>query len=242
MGLAHPLQAPDLPSADLLTAIVINELSQLPQRILLVLDDYHVLHNSQILQLVERVLNQPQNQLHLIIISRIDPLLPLPRLRLQQGMVEIRRQELRFSDQEAEEFLRTTAAGQLDPDTIIRLNQHVEGWIAGLRLASLTVQHPQPAIPFSLNSLEDAQTFSANYLFTEVLAQQPLAVQEFLLQTAFLDRFCTDLGRDIVRFSSPNISAAAMIDDLQRANLFIIPLDEAGDWYRYHHLFQQMLQ
>ena len=134
------------------------------------MDDYHVLQNSQILQLVERVLNQPQNQLHLVIISRIDPLLLLPRLRLQQGMVEILRQDLRFSDQEAKEFLRTTAAGQFDPDTIFRLNQHVEGWIAGLRLASLTVQHSAPASPFLLNSLADTQTFIANYLITEVLA------------------------------------------------------------------------
>ena len=236
--LAQVLQAPDLPSTDLLTAIVINELSQLPEPMLLVLDDYHAIHNKQILHLIERLLNQPQNRVHLVIISRIDPLLPLPRLRLQQGLVEIRRQELRLSDQEAEAFLQTTSARHLDSDTIIGLNHHVDGWVAGLLLAVLSRQK----LDLTLDSLGKAQDFIINYLFTEVLIQQPPEVQEFLLQTAFVDRFCADLCRDLVQFSVKGASVLSVIAHLQQANLFIIPLDDGAYWYRYNHLFQQMLQ
>ena len=236
--LAQVLQAPDLPSTELLAAIVVNELSQLPEPMRLVLDDYHALHNPKILRLVERLLNQPQNQMHLIIISRIDPLLPLPRLHLQQGLVEVRRQELRFSDQEAEIYLRKNAANQLNPETIMRLNHHLDGWIAGLHMAILSGQN----LGATLDSIGKNQEFITNYLFTEVLEEQPLEVQEFLLQTAFIDRFSADLAQDIVTFSVPDTSARSVIDYMQRAHLFIIPLDEEEGWFRYHHLFQQMLQ
>ena len=241
-GLSRALQAPDLPTTGELAALMLDDLSQLPEPILLALDDYHLIHNPDILQLVGRILEQAHNRLHLVLVSRRDPLLPLPRLRLQQGMVEIRERDLRFSDEEAAQFWETAVPHQSDPDAIIRLNRQVEGWIAGLRLASLTVQRPEQTTPFSLDSLGDAHRFIATYLFTEVLAQQSLEVQEFLLQTAFVDRFCADLGCALVHFSSPNSSAKTVIADIQQANIFIISLDEMGGWFRYHHLFQQMLQ
>jgi LuxR family maltose regulon positive regulatory protein len=242
MGLSRTLQVPDLPTDDTLAAIVINELNQLPQPILLVLDDYHVIHNSSILQLVERILGQSQNRLHLVIISRMDPLLPLPRLRLQQGMVEIRQEDLRFSDEEAGLFLRTAVTEPVAPETITRLNQRLEGWVAGLRLLSLSMQNSEQAQKFSLESQAGAREHITHYLFTEVLAQQTPEVQQFLLQTAFVNRFCASLGDALMAFAPEHSAAQRIIAHLRRANLFIISLDEEGNWFRYHHLFQQMLQ
>ncbi len=241
-ALWHSLQLPDLPPPATLTALVINAISQLPQAILLVLDDYHVIYNSDILQLVERILEQSQNRLHLVIISRIDPLLPLARLRVQQDMVEIRHQDLRFSDQEAENFLITAVSAPIDPQMANQLNQRVEGWIAGLHLVSISMQNPKQNKTYLHEIQGTAQDFIANYLFTEVLAQQPTDVQEFLIQTAFVDRFCADLCNQLVRYSSKKRVSQELIAYLQRTNLFIIPLDEQANWFRYHHLFQQMLQ
>ncbi len=238
-GLTRVLQAPDLPAAGTLAAIVINDLSQLPQPLVLALDDYHLLRNRTILQLVERILEQAPNRLHLVIISRMDPLLPLPRWRTQPGMLEIRQEDLRFSDAEAAQFLQTTAVAPIAPEIVPRLNQQLEGWVAGLRLLALSLQDSESAPIVSPEFQAGAREYITHYLFTEVLAQQTPDVQQFLLKTAVTDRFCADLA-DVL--SPEQAAARQIIAYLKRADLFIIPLDEAGEWFRYHHLFQQMLQ
>lgn len=240
--LSRILQAPDSPTVDELSATIVNELNQLPERLVLVLDDCHVIQNTSILQLVGRILDHPPSRFHLVMISRTDPLLPLPRLRLKLNMSEVREQDLRFSDQEADHFLRTSIPYQLDRERVKLLNQRVEGWVAGLKLASLSLQHPNRLETLFHASQMGAQDFTVNYLFSEVLAGQPTGIQEFLLQTAFVDRFCAELCRGLVRFSAEGSSVQEIITHLLRVNLFVIPLDEIGRWYRYHHSFQQMLR
>ena len=240
--LGRILLAPDLPTPQTLSSILINEINGLPHPILLVVDDYHTIHNQNILQLVERVLMHTKQRLHLIIISRVDPLLPLPRLRLQQEIVEIRRQDLRFSDEEAGLFLQTAVSTPLAPQIISQLNQRMEGWVAGLRLASLSLQTVAVTEQLPLDIDQDTQGYITNYLFLEVFTQQSEEIQSFLLHTAFFNRFCAELCQLLLEGTADNHHAQEHIAFLQEANLFIISLDEDGHWFRYHHLFQQMLQ
>ncbi len=241
-GLLQILQEPDLPAPSILAEVVINDVSQLPRSILLVLDDYHLLHNAAILRLVARVLAQADDKLHLVLISRGDPLLPLPRLRLQQALVEIRQHDLRFADAEALAFLQMVLNREFDSGQVAVINQQMEGWVAGLRLATLSLQHSEQA-ELTLPDLEgNPQNVIAGYLFAEVLGKQTTAVQEFLLQTAWVDRFCVGLGAKLVQFSAADADIQEIIAYLQRAGLFIVPLPAQAGWYRYHHLFQQILR
>ena len=241
LQLSKILTAPDLPLPETLSALVINELNQLPHPILLVFDDYHTIHNNQILQLVERILTHATTT-HLVIISRADPLLPLPRLRLNGMMVELRQQELRFSDKEAIDFLQTAVSAPLNAQQIEQLNQQVEGWIAGLRLASISMQTSQANDAIVQKMANDRQGDIANYLFMEVLSQQPPHIQQFLLHTPFVERFSAKLCHALLPNNDSIYTAQSIITYLQSSNLFIISLDDSGEWFRYHHLFQQMLQ
>ncbi len=240
--LDHILQAPDLPFMAALAAPIINGIENLPQRLMLVLDDYHTLNNNRITQLIERMVDQAPTKFHLVIVTRSDPLLPLARWRLRGSMVEIRQNDLHFLDQEAAQFMQTAVDEHLDPDFIIRLNQHMEGWIAGLRLASISFSDHPPEEILSTNLSGDLQNSITSYFFTEVLSHQPAHVQNFLLQTAFVDRFCVELSQDLVQFSIEDVPHRDIISHLLQSNLFIIPLDQINDWFRYHHLFRRMLQ
>jgi len=231
------LQVPDLPAENELSALVINELGKLPYPLLLALDDCHLVTNPIILQLLERFLTQSQQKLHLVMMSRMDPLLPLARLRLQ-GIVEIRQKDLQFTDDEAGAYLQTVTGDVAADDTIVCLNGRLEGWIAGLRLLALSAGDICRAEQMTLEMQPGARNYISQYLFTEVLAQQEPDVQQFLLRTAFVDRFCPELGDALMM----PLASAPIFEHLRRANLFVIPLDEDGVWFRYHHLFQQMLQ
>lgn len=234
--LRRVLQLPDLPTQEELTALVINEFGQLPSPFILILDDCHLITKPSISQLLARLLAQPQQNLHLVMISRMDPLLPLPRLRLQ-GMVEIRQRSLQFSDEEAADYLQKMV-GDVASDTVASINGRLEGWIAGLRLMALSFADMGQAEQETLAMLPGARDYISQYLFTEVFAQQSPEVKQFLLKTAFVDRFCASLGDALL---SP-LATEPIIDHLLQANLFIIPLDRSGTWFRYHHLFQFMLQ
>ncbi|MEA3334739.1 MAG: LuxR C-terminal-related transcriptional regulator [Chloroflexota bacterium] len=227
-----------LPASNLLVATLINDIADLPGPLVLVLDDYHHILDDAILHLVDRLVTSQPAQLHLVIIARADPLLPLPRLRVRQQMTEIRAQDLRFGGDEAELFLQMVVGNRVDHQMAIALNRRAEGWIAGLRLAALSIQgEDDPAA--LLTSYQDSR-FVTEYLVSEVLMHQPDEMREFLLRTAILDRFCADLC-DVVT-QQPAGSSAKRLEELERANLFLTPLDETKDWYRYHNLFQDMLR
>ncbi|MEA3440355.1 MAG: hypothetical protein U9R58_08735, partial [Chloroflexota bacterium] len=232
------LRSPQTPTVDYLAGTLTNEIDDLPGSIMLALDDYHFINEKAIQQLMARLINYQPASLHLVIATRSDPLLPLPRLRADQQIFELRSEDLRFSAEEAEQFLRYATDGAIDHNTTIAINQRTEGWVAGMQLAALSIQSRDQAA-FLEGFRGDTNKFILEYLVNEVLMGQPVDVQQFLLKTAILERFCADLC-DAITGKHPD-QELTILEVLKRANLFLIPLDEKGYWFRYHHLFQQML-
>ncbi|MFE5323910.1 LuxR C-terminal-related transcriptional regulator [Paenibacillus sp. NPDC056579] len=241
------LQSPQLPTAESVIASLINEITSITDHFVLVLDDYHVINaNGPINDAVVLLLERMPPQMHLVIITREDPRLPLARLRVRDDLTEIRAADLRFTSSETTEFLDGVMGLSLAPEQVALLESRTEGWIAGLQLAALSMQgHEDPAqlIP----SLTGSHRFVLDYLVEEVLKKQPAAVQHFLLSTSILDWLCgplcdavldTDFGEQSVPFTS----GREILAYLEQANLFIVPLDDERRWYRYHHLFAELLR
>ncbi|MBN2048270.1 MAG: hypothetical protein JW750_10545 [Anaerolineaceae bacterium] len=231
------LRAGQLPPAGVLSAALINDLARIPDPFLLVLDDFHVVQDSTILEAISELVQHCPQSLHLVLISREDPPLPLARLRARNQLTEIRINDLRFTHAEIDQFLNEVLEYPLSPGDQIALEERTEGWAAGLHLAGLLIgerQNPSAII----EKLSGSQRYILNYLTEEVLSQQPDDVIRFLLQTSLLDRLHPDLcgavcGREDSR---------EMLERLYAENLFIIPLDDNGQWYRYHHLFADVLR
>ena len=224
-----------------MAAVLINDIDSLQDPVILVLDDYHLIHNEAAHSLISKLIEkQPQN-LHLAIASRTDPLLPLPRLRASGEVTEIRSSELRFTDAETETFLGQRMGLALDREAIAALNMQAEGWIVGLRLAVLSIRG-QKDLFVLLNKLKGQSiTFVNEYLVAEVLEQQPEAIRAFMLQTAILDQLSGSLCEAVTGMDDPQWNGQAYLEWMVSANLFVIPLDERGEWFRYHHLFQDLL-
>src|SRR5262249_5498037 len=174
---------------------------------------------------------------HLVLATRADPALPLARLRAQGQLTEVRTADLRFGAAEASTFLRAVMGLDLPPEAIATLEHRTEGWIAGLQLAALSLQGRTDA-PAFLAAFSGSHRYVLDYLSDEVLGRQPAAVQQFLLHTCILERLSGPLC-DAVREQE---GSQAMLETLERANLFVVPLDDERGWYRYHHLFAQVLR
>ena len=229
--------APALEAA-LLSAI--NMISEGEVSAVLVLDDVHVLHNSGVASLMTFLLDHQPTNLHLVIATRTDPPLPLARLRARGQMLELRAQDLRFTESEAAEFLTHTMGLELQPEWIAALEQRTEGWIAGLQLAALSLSgHDDPAA--FVGALTGSHRYIIDYLVDEVLAHQLPAVRDFLVQTSILDRLCAPLCAAVLPSTSP-AEAQTVLEELDRSNLFLMPLDDQRRWYRYHHLFADSLR
>ena len=235
------LQAPDLPSPAKLAAVLINDLNHLPRVFSLVLDDYHLLHNVEVLEMMRLVVKHSHPMMNLIIVSRTDPFLPLPRLRLEQQLLEIREHDLRFSDGEARVLLQMRGSKKLDEKAVVELNRHVAGWAAGLCLEAMSLQRSQEVSSLAKDLRGETKDFVTEYLFNEVMVKQSPEIQQLLLRSAFVERFCADLCDELV-YPDAEKPAQALIDEIKQSNLFVVTLDKAEGWYRYHHLFQQMLQ
>jgi len=233
------LQTPQPPPIETLLTGLLNEITELPEKVILVLDDYHLLDSQTVDSALAFVLDHLPPQLHLVVTSRADPNLPLARLRARSQLTELRAADLRFSPHEAAEFLNRVMGLNLSEENIAALEARTEGWIAGLQLAALSIQgHTDPAR--FIQSFTGSQRFILDYLLEEVLHRQPESIQTFLLHTSILDRFCGPLCEAVTgSFSS---SGQEILAYLERANLFIIPLDNEMRWYRYHHLFGDMLR
>lgn len=216
---------------------LINELAAAGCPIILTLDDYHVIHHARIEELMTFLLTHQPPNLHLIIASRSDPALPLAQLRARGQLLELRARDLRFTEEEAAAFFSQTMGLTLRPEWIAALEQRTEGWIAGLQLAALSMQGRDDAQTF-IQEFTGGQHFVLEYLVEEVLQRQPESLQKFLLQTSILLRLCAPLC-DAVTESAGSDAALA---DLQRRNLFIVPLDGEHTWFRYHHLFAEFLK
>ncbi|MFO7681014.1 MAG: LuxR C-terminal-related transcriptional regulator [Chloroflexota bacterium] len=215
----------------------INEISTAACPTILPLDDYHLIHHAGIEAMLTFLFDHQPHNLHLIIASRSDPVLPLARLRVRGQLLELRARDLRFNGEETAVFFTQTMGLTLRPDWIAALEQRTEGWIAGLQLAALSMQGRADAQTF-IQNFTGSQHFVLEYLVEEVLQRQPESLQHFLLQTSILQRLCAPLG-DAVTASAESEAALA---DLQRRNLFIIPLDDERYWFRFHHLFAEFLK
>ena len=242
------LQAPQaIPIEPVLTALV-NDLVALTTPLLLVLDDYHLITLPEIHRSVDLMLDHLPPTVRLVISTREDPPLALARLRARGQLTEIRAAELRFSAGEAAVFLNTALALPLPDPDIATLVARTEGWITGLRLAALSLQHTTDQHAF-VAAFSASDRFLTDYLVDEVLSQQPPHRKAFLLQTAILHQLCGPLCDAVLGIGQPGSAAhierssysQQILDDLDRANLFLIPLDRERRWFRYHHLFAEFL-
>jgi LuxR family transcriptional regulator, maltose regulon positive regulatory protein len=224
---------------DLLLGMLINALSQEPSPIVLVLDDYHIIQNEHIHAALIQLLARMPAHFHIAITSRSEPPLDLSRLRARGQLTEIQMDALGFSESESASFLNQTMRLDLTAEDIAQLTQRTEGWAAGLQLAALSLKsiEREKADAF-IRSFGGNHRHIADYLADEVLQRQPQEVQTFLLQTSLLEKLSAPLCEAVTGTEN----AQAMLETLERANLFIVPLDGERQWYRYHSLWAEMLQ
>jgi LuxR family maltose regulon positive regulatory protein len=216
---------------------LINRVAAAAGRKLLVLDDYHVLHTPAIHQAIVFLVEHTPPTLRLAISSRADPPLPLARWRARRDLTELREADLRFRVEEAHEFLTAIMGVALTGQEVVTLEQRTEGWIAGLQLAALSMQGADD-LARRVARFAGGHIFIGDYLAEEVLQRQPPDIQQFLLDTAILPRLCGDLCQAVTGRGD----SAAVLAALERGHLFLIPLDDERVWYRYHHLFAEMLR
>jgi ATP/maltotriose-dependent transcriptional regulator MalT len=227
-------QAPDLRGSLLPT--LVNELAELTSSVALVLDDYHMISNRHCHDQLEFVLLHLPRVTQIVLVTRMDPPLPLGRLRAVGDLLEIRVPELRFVAAEADALVRAVSAVQLDETDLADLVQRTEGWPAGIYLAALSLRgHPSPSS--FIRQFTGDNRFVGDFLVQEVLSRQPGEIRHFLCRTAILDRFTASLCDAVVG----SANAAEIIDILERENLFLVALDDDRQWFRYHQLFGQML-
>jgi len=237
-GLLTALQSPQPLQIETILTTLLNEISTLPEPFLLILDDYHLIDSQPVDQALTFLIEHQPPQMHLVITTREDPSLPLSRLRARCQCIELRTTDLRFSPAEAADFLNRVMGLNLSEETIAALEARTEGWIAGLQLAAISMQGHKDATGF-IQSFTGSHRFVMDYLLEEVLQQQPENIQAFLLRTSILERMCGPLCDAILL--DPSIPGQTTLEYLERANLFIIPLDNERRWYRYHHLFRELL-
>ena len=230
------LQASPLPVSNVLTTLL-NDIAQQPESLMLVLDDYHAVDSQAIDEALTFLLDNLPPQLHLVITSREDPNLPLARLRVRGLLTELRAADLRFTVAETAVFLQKVMGLNLTEDQIAALETRTEGWVAGLQMAALSMRGQEDVSGF-IQSFTGSHRFVLDYLLEEVLHQQPEHVQEFLLKTAVLTRLTGSLCDAL----TGDDNGQEILESLERNNLFIVPLDDQRVWYRYHHLFANVLQ
>ncbi len=239
---ASLLQAEQFPPADRVATLLINDLADVSEDVVLVLDDYHLIHNSDVHTLLDLLIEHRPLPLHLVLASRSDPPLPLARWLARGHLNGLRRDDLRFTLEETQAFLSRVLGSVAAHETAVALQERTDGWIAVLRLATLSLRGTpdQAAFMHRLRHYSDRNVSS--YLVEEILSQQAPAVQELLLQTSILEQFCAELCTAILGSDASHKQVQATLDWLERSNVLIIPLDERQGWYRFHHLFQQLLQ
>ncbi len=227
------------PFEAMLTTFV-NELSRLSRRALLVLDDYHLITSPRVHETLADFVEHLPPALHLLILSRNDPALPLARLRVRNELNELRAVDLRFSSEEARVFLERVLSVPLSTEVVEHLQERTEGWVAGLQLASLALRGRATTrdIEQFLVAFSGSQRHLLTYFVTEVLDAQPEPLQMFLLQTCVLDRLSAPLCDAVTGRADSHL----LLEELERANLFLEPLDDEQRWYRYHALFAEAMQ
>ena len=222
----------------LLTALL-NEVSKMPEHFVLILEDYHSIDSRPVDRALDFLVEHQPPQMHLVITTREDPQLPLARYRARGQLTELRAADLRFTPGETAELLNQVTGLGLSGENIAALETRTEGWVAGLQLAAISIQGHKDAAGF-IQSFTGSHRFVMDYLIEEVLQQQSESIQTFLLHTSILERMCGPLCDAILLDST--VSGQATLEYLERSNLFIVALDNERRWYRYHHLFGDLLR
>src|SRR5438874_6746884 len=235
-GVLGVLQSPQPPPTEAILTALLNEITTLPDNFVLVLDDYHVIDAKPVDMALTYLVEHLPPQMHLVIATREDPQLPLARLRARSHLTELRAADLRFTASEAAAFLNQVMGLSLSAADIAALEDHTEGWIAGLQLAALSMQGHQD-VPGFIRAFAGDHRYIVDYLVEEVLQRQPAPVRSFLLQTSILDRLSGPLCDAVTGQEESN----ARLEALERGNFFVVPLDNQRHWYRYHHLFAEVL-
>jgi LuxR family transcriptional regulator, maltose regulon positive regulatory protein len=241
-GVLAALQSPQPPQSESILTALLNEITTLRDHFILVLDDYHVIDSKPVDNALTFLIEHLPPQMHLVITTREDPQLPLARLRARSQLTELRAADLRFIPAEAAEFLNQMMDLNLSAENIAALEARTEGWITGLQLAALALhgalskQGHTDASHF-IRSFTGSHRFVLDYLVEEVLQRQPEHIRSFLLQTSILDR----LNGPLCDAVTERKDGRGLLEILERGNLFIVPLDDQRQWYRYHHLFTEVL-
>lgn len=231
------LDAPRKPSDEILMTELVNDLGLNADPLILVLDDYHAIRTPTIHQQIAFLLEHQPPSLHLVLMTREDPLLPISQLRAGGELLEIRQRELRFTSNEIAAFLERITASQLSADDMAALERRTEGWIAGLQLAALSMQGREDLKGF-VQAFSGSNRFILDYLMEEVFQGQSPEVRQFLLRTSILERLCGPLCDAVAGATG----SQALLERLDQANLFIVALDQSREWYRYHRLFGELLR
>jgi LuxR family maltose regulon positive regulatory protein len=234
LTMLHSSQSPPIES--MLTALL-NEIAAMPDDFILVLDDYHIIDVQPVDQTLAFLIEHLPPRMHVVIATREDPQIPLARLRARGQLTELRAADLRFTLTEAAEFLNRVMGLHLSGDDIVDLETRTEGWIAGLQMAALSMQGRSDTASF-IQAFTGSHRFVLDYLVEEVLQRQPEHMRSFLLQTAVLDR----LNGSLCDAVTGREDGRGTLETLERDNLFVIPLDDRRQWYRYHHLFAHVLK
>jgi LuxR family transcriptional regulator, maltose regulon positive regulatory protein len=231
------LRSPQPPPVAAILSTLINDISSFPDKFSIVLDDYHLIKTQSIHEALTFLLEHLPPQVHMILTTRADPPLPVSRLRARNQLTELRADDLRFTLNEGAVFLNDVMGLRLSVDDIATLETRTEGWIAGLQLAALSMQGHDDVSGF-IQAFSGSHRHVLTYLAEEVLEQRPEGTLSFLLQTSILDRLCGSLCDAVTE----QHDGQETLEKLEQANLFIVSLDNEGKWYRYHHLFAEVLR
>lgn len=251
VGFIEMVEAHPELKADELISYTINQVVESSINFLLIIDDVHFITNPEIFHALSNLIDHLPSNMRLIMSGRVDPSLPLARWRAHGQLVEIRTPDLRFNNEETSIFVKQSAVLSSTKDSIIdALTRSTEGWAAGLQMTLLAFHsefqskggEPTKILDWLVNELNGSHRFILDYLLEEVLNHESSQVREFLLRTSVLERFNADLCASVCVPETSVSEAQMMLEDLERANLFIIPLDSQRKWYRYHHLFADMLK
>jgi LuxR family maltose regulon positive regulatory protein len=226
-----------LPPSEIISTTLINDILTIKSRFLLVLDDFHVIQDHFILQVLAQIIANFPDPLHLVLITREDPPLPLARMRANNQLTEVRARDLRFTQADTSRFMNGVMGLSLSQADITSLEHKTEGWIAGLQLVGLSIQDQVDPSSF-IAALSGSHRFILSYLTEQVLSQQPEEIHQFLLETSILNK----LNGGLCDAVCGRTGSSELLERLLNANLFLISLDEAGQWYRYHHLFADLLR
>jgi len=239
-----PIQPPESLSIESALIGLLNQIATVEDPIVLVLDDYHLIGTAAIHEAISFALDNLPPQMHLVIATRVDPPLPIPRLRGRGQLTEVYEADLRFTSQEAAEFLNRVMGPDLSEDDVTALERRTEGWIAGLQMAAVSMRGRDDVSGF-VRAFTGSHRYVLDYLGGEVLQRQPEPVRDFLLKTAILDRLTAPLCDTVMAEESPQEEepgSQAMLEHLEKNNLFVVPLDDERRWYRYHRLFSDLLR